>query len=536
MKKKICTSLCFQYFVVIIVAETLIPTTLDGPFKPLTHTFDPLFRKGSDDLPMNHPRLKRNVTSFFPEQIALALSYSSPSMFVSWVTGEAQIGLNVTPRDPKTVASEVWYGKESGKYTMKQNGVSVVYSQLYPFEGLWNYTSGIIHHVKIDGLEPETKYYYKCGDSSLAAMSDELEFETFPLPSHNKYPRRIAVVGDLGLTSNTTTTIDHLTMNDPSMILMVGDLTYANQYLTTGGKGASCYSCQFPDAPMRETFQPRWDGWGRFMEPLISRVPMMVIEGNHEIEPQAAGLTFQSYLTRFSVPSKESGSNSNLYYSFDAGGVHFIMLGAYIDYNHTSAQYSWLQHDLEKVDRCVTPWLVASWHSPWYNSYSSHYQEFECMRQEMEEILYTYRVDIVFSGHVHAYERMNRVYNYTLDPCGPVYITVGDGGNIEKVDVDHADDPGKCPSPGDNIPEFGGVCHMNFSSGTAKGKFCWDRQPEWSAYRESSFGHGILEDSRLSPSIPPALDIAAARVSSLLCYIILPVVILIGLLSKPLSN
>lgn len=88
---------------------------------------------------------------------------------------------------------------------------------------------------------------------------------------------------------------------------------------------------------------------------------------------------------------------------------------------------------------------------------------------------------------------MNRVYNYTLDPCGPVYITVGDGGNIEKVDVEHADDPGKCPSPGDNKPEFGGVCHMNFSSGPAKGKFCWDRQPEWSAYRESSFGHGSLE-------------------------------------------
>lgn len=85
------------------------------------------------------------------------------------------------------------------------------------------------------------------------------------------------------------------------------------------------------------------------------------------------------------------------------------------------------------------------------------------------------------------------MYNYSLDPCGPVYITVGDGGNIEKVDMDHADEPGKCPSPGDNVPEIGGVCHMNFSSGPAKGKFCWETQPEWSAYRESSFGHGILE-------------------------------------------
>lgn len=94
---------------------------------------------------------------------------------------------------------------------------------------------------------------------------------------------------------------------------------------------------------------------------------------------------------------------------------------------------------------------------------------------------------------VHAYERMNRVYNYTLDPCGPVYITVGDGGNIEQVDVNHADDFGMCPSPGDNMPEFGGVCHLNFSSGPAQGQFCWNKQPEWSAFRESSFGHGILE-------------------------------------------
>ncbi|KAK8964440.1 Purple acid phosphatase 15 [Platanthera guangdongensis] len=231
------------------------------------------------------------------------------------------------------------------------------------------------------------------------------------------------------------------------------------------------------------------------MEQLTSKIPLMVIEGNHEIEPQIGGITFSSYRARFAVPAQESYSNSSFYYSFNAGGVHFIMLGCYVDYNQTGAQYTWLKEDLLKVDRDETPWVVAAWHSPWYNSYSSHYQEFECMRQENEGLLYQYHVDIIFSGHVHAYERMNRVYNYTLDSCGPVYITVGDGGNIEQIDVDHADDPGKCPSQNDNIPEFGGVCHINFSSGSAKGKFCWDQQPEWSAFRESSFGHGILEEA-----------------------------------------
>lgn len=94
---------------------------------------------------------------------------------------------------------------------------------------------------------------------------------------------------------------------------------------------------------------------------------------------------------------------------------------------------------------------------------------------------------------VHAYERTNRVYRYKLDRCGPVYVTIGDGGNIEMVDVTHADDPEKCPGPNINLPEYGEICPYNFTEGPAAGKYCWDRQPEWSAFRESSFGHGILE-------------------------------------------
>jgi len=64
-----------------------IPTTLDGPFEPVTRRLDPSLRMGSDDLPMDDPRLKKNVTSSFPEQISLALSSDPSSMWVSWITG-----------------------------------------------------------------------------------------------------------------------------------------------------------------------------------------------------------------------------------------------------------------------------------------------------------------------------------------------------------------------------------------------------------------------------------------------------------------
>lgn len=59
----------------------------------------------------------------------------------------------------------------------------------------------------------------------------------------------------------------------------------------------------------------------------------MAIEGNHEIEEQVDNTTFAAYSARFAFPSKESGSKSTMYYSFNAGGIHFIMLGGYIAYD-----------------------------------------------------------------------------------------------------------------------------------------------------------------------------------------------------------
>lgn len=37
------------------------------------------------------------------------------------------------------------------------------------------------------------------------------------------------------------------------------------------------------------------------------------------------------------------------------------------------------------------------------------------------------------AGHVHAYERSHSVFDYRVDDCGAVYVTVGDGGNDEGV-------------------------------------------------------------------------------------------------------
>ncbi|XVF29123.1 hypothetical protein REPUB_Repub15cG0092500 [Reevesia pubescens] len=481
---------CLLLLSFIFAVNGQFPSTLEGPFKPVTVPVNYSIMGPVTSLPINRNPLLRPMANFQPEQISISLSSNYSSVWITWITGEFQIGDDIKPLDPKCVASVVQYGIYRSGRNNQATGNSFVYNHEYPNQGLKNYTSGIIHRVLVTGLDPDTLYEYQCGDPFKPPMSGVHYFRTMR-SAPEVYPSRVAVVGGLGLTYNTSTTIGHMLANSPDLALLIGDLSFADLYHTNGTL-SDCSSCSSPQTPFQETYQPRWDHWGRFMEILTATVPTMVIEGEHEIEKHADNQMFTAYSSRFAFPSNESGST--LYYSFNAGGIHFVMLGPYVAYDKSSDQYKWLERDLTNVNRSVTPWLVAIWHPPWYSTYKEHFRGAECMRVEMEELLYKHGVDIVMNGQVNAYERSNRVYNYTLDPCGPVYITVGSGGNEKNLTLEHADDPGNCPDPSTTPNRFiGGFCAFNFTSGPAAGNFCWNEQPEYSAYRDTSFGYGLLE-------------------------------------------
>lgn len=197
-------------------------------------------------------------------------------------------------------------------------------------------------------------------------------------------------VGDLGQTGWTKTTLQHILNSTYDMLLLPGDLSYA------------------------DFLQPLWDSFGRLVEPLASQRPWMVTQGNHEVEkiPLLHTQSFTAYNARWRMPFEESGSDSNLYYSFNVAQVHVIMLGSYTDFDPNSSQYSWLKADLTKVDRAKTPWIVVLIHAPWYNTNNAHQGEPESvnMKRSMEGLLYQARVDVVFAGHVHAYERFVSLY------------------------------------------------------------------------------------------------------------------------------
>jgi len=76
-------------------------------------------------------------------------------------------------------------------------------------------------------------------------------------------------------------------------------------------------------------------------------------------------------------------------------------------------QYKWLQKDLESVNRTKTPWVIAMSHRPMYSSEVSTYQK--NLRNAFEALMLENGVDVYYAGHIHWYERIWPIGNYTID-------------------------------------------------------------------------------------------------------------------------
>lgn len=141
---------------------------------------------------------------------------------------------------------------------------------------------------------------------------------------------------------------------------------------------------------------------------------------------------------RFHMPANGNGV---FWYSTEMGLAHHTVLSSEHDFRRGSPMYSWLLKDLRSVNRTRTPWLFLHIHRPLYCSetYTSDYRRSLLLRNHLEHLLDEFRVDVVFSGHYHSYERTCPVYDeqcfYGETPSvvqAPVHIMVGSGG----ADVD----------------------------------------------------------------------------------------------------
>jgi hypothetical protein len=120
----------------------------------------------------------------------------------------------------------------------------------------------------------------------------------------------------------------------------------------------------------------------------------------------------------------------NAYYSFEYGPAKHIVVSAYSSMEPGSTQYHWLVGELQSIDREQTPWVLLTMHVPIYNTFKAHHRDLQIVAAQthLEPLLVQYSVNVVFSGHIHAYQRTKTVAFGEELPTGPLHLTVGASG------------------------------------------------------------------------------------------------------------
>lgn len=246
------------------------------------------------------------------------------------------------------------------------------------------------------------------------------------------------------------------------------------------------------------------DQFMRNIEQIAAEVPFMVTQGNHEDTPG----NLAHYVERFrNMPANSEdaptftteagpGAANSLYFSWDAGLVHYITLSTEMWFGtrstdgkvNTTTMLKWLENDLiaANKNRANVPWVIAQGHR---NIWCSTSDDADCgaaqaglLQRDLEPLWFKYGLDIWINGHEHSYERTYPMYQGKSERCSGE-CTQGSKG---------AQDPTQncsetCTDPNATIYLITGAAgsremHEGFDNA----------QPSWSAFRSNTFGYSRL--------------------------------------------
>ena len=439
----------------------------------------------TDDLPPNNN--DRNTNRITDEYTLLRFNYTSPT------TGKyykSDLIHHVLLKDLEAGRQRYWYNirveflEGVSRAQTSSPALQPFFPPLMPppVESFWATQHPIMNHrfflrgsySNIENLEEEREQSQLQSQRKetvaipvLLGETPSYEFTTPPL--YGK-PTSIALVGDLGQTKNSTRTMARILG-----AAKVGSYETTTSTNTNGDDDSTAADRSITnlfiagDLSYADGDPERWESWLDIAEPLLREVPFVSVPGNHEIEcdktthdvfvpyesffrnPNRLGAAIevppsQDYIDTMwghlcTTPSEFLGQYDygNAYFSYKQGLVHTIFLNSYTSLLEGSKQRDWLMNTaLPEVDRNLTPWLVVIFHTPLYTTFSGHYGEINPTLMKasgLRQVFQRYRVNLVVSGHDHAYLRtkaMDASGKVAKDiKAGPIFWTLGAGGNRE---------------------------------------------------------------------------------------------------------
>jgi hypothetical protein len=284
--------------------------------------------------------------------------------------------------------------------------------------------------LRLTGLSPATKYHYSVSNDG-ATWSPDVSFTT-GVAARSDYS--FTAFGDEAAGATAAPMVRLAASRHPAFHLVTGDLSYASPGL------------KIPDT---KGFDPgQWDKYLGAVGPAGAQsIPWQASVGAHEIEP-LGDHGYAGFVTRF-PHNYDSSSGSPVVYQHTNGNVAFI----HLDANDVSAQdtlnagytggrqTAWLSEQLAsyRAPGRGVDFVVVVCNCCCYSSNREHGSD-GGLRGEWGPLFDKYHVDLVLSGHVHAYERTNPMRagqptkkvgsGGTVNPVsdGTTYICVGGGG------------------------------------------------------------------------------------------------------------
>ena len=199
-----------------------------------------------------------------------------------------------------------------------------------------------------------------------------------------------------------------------------------------------------------------WERMTRHNRELFCSAPMLPVTGNHDHFAEKDGV-MHGY---FHLLPPEDKSEALMYYSLDAGPVHFTMLSsgdyAYTDRHGLKAdQIEWAKRDIAGSNK---KWKIVVIHTPFYSpgkygSGKSNPHQPVCLREQLNEAFADLEVDLVLAGHDHIFSEtypitrdgkadrltdyvIKRVkgefYRLAVKPRGPIHVLPGCAGNQDR--------------------------------------------------------------------------------------------------------
>ncbi len=268
-------------------------------------------------------------------------------------------------------------------------------------DGLLNDPVVMRHSVAVDGLEPDTMYYYSVGDGTPNRWGPWRTVKTA-----SARPRRLEFLY-LGDAQTGFERWGELLMSafrrHPGIdaVLMAGDLVDRGNERTN------------------------WDHFLLRAAPVFDRVPVMPAVGNHEYLDRGPFL----YKSTFRLPGDgPKGVDPGLVYSFRYGDAFFAVLDS------TAAELSDVEADRQArwLDRALASagetWKFVLFHHAIYPSHPV--RDNPRIREHWVPIFDRHHVDMVLQGHDHAYLRtppMKNNQRVSSSADGTTYVVAVSG-------------------------------------------------------------------------------------------------------------